>query len=112
MSQARIRHILTHSHDEMGRERAVEELLPQFWDRWPHARYRAFCSLTTRIYLPFGLHPMEWMSFPHAFGAALRHLQRSSNPPPDSGGARRRKHPSNRMPGTPEARKSVVAETL
>jgi hypothetical protein len=112
MSHNRIRHILADSRDRAERDSAVEALLPQLWYRWPPDRYRALCTLTTRIYLPFGLHPMEWMSFPRAFSQALRLQQRASLPISDTEATPHRHHSSSQMPATHEERRTLVAQTL
>ncbi|HZO88023.1 MAG TPA: hypothetical protein VFB38_06750 [Chthonomonadaceae bacterium] len=77
-----------------ARDRAVRQLLPFLWSRKPWLRYRALCTLTTRIYLPYGLHPLEWRSFPNIFRRKLLAL-----------GYRQ-------MPETPEQRRAAVNEAL
>lgn len=72
MSLSRIRRVLGVSYDREERERAVEAFLPYLWKRTPWVNYRARCMLTTYVYLPFGLHFLEWMSLPHQFAKALR----------------------------------------
>jgi hypothetical protein len=75
ISLRRVRRVLDNSLRTQEREQAVENLLPMLWDRRPWRRYNACCALTTRIYLPYGLHPLEWMSFPRHFARALRRYQ-------------------------------------
>ena len=60
--------------DEMGypREDAIGRILALLWHPQPWVRYRACCTLTTRIFIPFGAHFMEWNSFPGVFA---RHLK-------------------------------------
>ncbi|HLK57348.1 MAG TPA: HEAT repeat domain-containing protein [Chthonomonadaceae bacterium] len=72
----RIRRILDNSRDTAEREQAATILLQLLWYPLPWIRYKAACMLTTRVYLPYGMHPMEFMSFPSVFLRRLRKLQR------------------------------------
>lgn len=53
-------------------EAAVGELIALCWHRLSWTRYRACCALTTRIFVPFGLHFVEWNSFPGVFARYLK----------------------------------------
>ena len=86
MSLWRIRRVLDNSRDTVEREAAAENLLPVLWHRFPWMRYRAACMLTTRVYLPYGMHPLELFSFPSAF---LRRLRRSYRILPETPDGRR-----------------------
>src|ERR1051325_5275641 len=89
----RIRRVLDNSRDTAEREYAIAGLLPFLWNRFPWTRYRAACTLTTRVYLPYGLHPLELLSFPAVFMRRLRHSYRI-------------------LPETPEMRREAVRDIL
>jgi len=89
-----IRRTLDSSRDAAEMEQAAGQLLPYLWSPVPWRRYRAQCILTSRLFLPYGLHPMEWISFPRAFARALRRLGYRA------------------MPTKPELRREAVAITL
>jgi HEAT repeat protein len=76
-----IRRTLDSSRDMAELEQAARRLLPYLWSPVPWRRYRAQCILTSRLFLPYGMHPMEWISFPRAFARALRRLGYRAMPP-------------------------------